>query len=146
MSGLKEPSTSHPRIDMCVDCGFCGPGLPVPAYRLHHPRQRIAAARDHSFGARATASRRPETGATFFTELGESTCATDGLRTTRCPLGIDVASFIRDLRHDETSTLTRQTAATVADHFAAATNLGRIVCWARPTWRIWPWARTGWKA
>ncbi len=126
VQGLKEPSTSHPRIDMCVDCGFCEPVCPS-RHIAFTPRQRIAAWREIIRLEREDHVAEARNWRDVFTELGESTCATDGLCTTRCPLGIDVASFIRDLRHDETSTLTRQTAATVADHFATATNLGRIV-------------------
>lgn len=124
LEGLKLPLTSHPRIDMCVDCGFCEPVCPS-RHIAFTPRQRIAAWREitrlEQQGRNAEAKR----WRAAFTELGESTCATDGLCTTRCPLAIDVASFIRDLRYDAATPAARLAASAVADHFCAATALAR---------------------
>jgi len=126
LRGLKLPLTSHPRIDMCVDCGFCEPVCPSRDIAFT-PRQRIAAwreiARLEQEGRGEEAKRWRET----FTELGESTCATDGLCTTRCPLAIDVASFIRDLRHDALTPAARTIASGVAGHFGGTVALARTV-------------------
>ena len=126
LDGLKLPLTSHPGIDMCVDCGFCEPVCPS-RHIAFTPRQRIAAWREitrlEQQGREVEAKRWREA----FTELGESTCATDGLCTTRCPLAIDVASFIRDLRHDAATPAARLAASAVAEHFCAATVLARSV-------------------
>jgi len=98
LKGLKLPLTSHPKIDMCVDCGFCEPVCPS-RHIAFTPRQRIAAWREITRLEQEDLYEEASTWRAAFTELGESTCATDGLCTTRCPLAIDVASFIRDLRH-----------------------------------------------
>ena len=126
VQGLKLPLTSHPRIDMCVDCGFCEPVCPS-RHMAFTPRQRIAAWREV---ARLEGEGRDDEARAWreaFTELGESTCATDGLCTTRCPLGIDVASFIRDLRHDATGPAGRLAAGLAAGHFAGTASLLRNV-------------------
>lgn len=126
LQGLKLPQTSHARVDMCVDCGFCEPVCPS-RHIAFTPRQRIAAWREI---CRLEALGEIEIARTWrkaFTDLGESTCATDGLCTTRCPLGIDVASFVRDLRHDQSGPVARSAAQTVADHFATTTALARTI-------------------
>ncbi|MGE4442681.1 MAG: FAD-binding and (Fe-S)-binding domain-containing protein [Desulfomicrobium sp.] len=126
LRGLKLPLTSHPKIDMCVDCGFCEPVCPS-RHIAFTPRQRIAAWREITRLEQNGLCAEAEKWRAVFTELGESTCATDGLCTTRCPLGIDVASFIRDLRHDAAAPLARLAASTVAKHFSATTSLARGV-------------------
>jgi D-lactate dehydrogenase len=126
LRGLKLPLTSHPRIDMCVDCGFCEPVCPS-RHIAFTPRQRIAAWREITRLERERLWSEARQWRDAFTELGESTCATDGLCTTRCPLAIDVASFIRDLRHDAATPPARLVASTVAEHFCAATTLARSV-------------------
>lgn len=124
LRGLKLPLTSHPRIDMCVDCGFCEPVCPS-RHMAFTPRQRIAAWREISRLEQDGRSDEARHWRAAFAELGESTCATDGLCTTRCPLAIDVASFIRDLRHDALSPAARTVANAAAGHFAGATALAR---------------------
>lgn len=126
LRGLKLPLTSHPKIDMCVDCGFCEPVCPS-RHIAFTPRQRIAAWREITRLEQTGAREEAESWRDAFTELGESTCATDGLCTTRCPLAIDVASFIRDLRHDRATTGLRMAAGAAAKNFSAATTLVRGV-------------------
>lgn len=124
LRGLKLPLTSHPRIDMCVDCGFSEPVCPS-RHMAFTPRQRIAAWREITRLEQDGRSDEARQWRAAFAELGESTCATDGLCTTRCPLGIDVASFIRDLRHDALTPMARTIANVAANHFTVATALAR---------------------
>jgi D-lactate dehydrogenase len=126
LRGLKLPLTSHPKIDMCVDCGFCEPVCPS-RHIAFTPRQRIAAWREITRLEQEGRADEARQWRAAFTELGESTCATDGLCTTRCPLAIDVAAFIRDLRHDAATPIARTAASKVASHFTAATSLVRGV-------------------
>lgn len=126
LHGLKLPLTSHPKIDMCVDCGFCEPVCPS-RHIAFTPRQRIAAWREITRLEQEELYDEAGTWRAAFAELGESTCATDGLCTTRCPLAIDVASFIRDLRHDGHAPGTRAIAGAVASNFSAATAMVRGV-------------------
>lgn len=124
LRGLKLPMTSHPLVDMCVDCGFCEPVCPS-RHIAFTPRQRIAAWREITRLERDGAKGEAKKWRDMFTDLGESTCATDGLCTTRCPLAIDVAAFIRDLRHEGSTPLTRTAAGAAAKNFSAATTLVR---------------------
>lgn len=126
LRGLKLPLTSHPKIDMCVDCGFCEPVCPS-RHIAFTPRQRIAAWREITRLEQEGREDEAKKWRAAFTELGESTCATDGLCTTRCPLAIDVAAFIRDLRHDAATPFARTAASKVASNFTAATSLVRGV-------------------
>ena len=126
LRGLKLPLTSHPKIDMCVDCGFCEPVCPS-RHIAFTPRQRIAAWREITRLEQTGSCEEAGKWRDVFTALGESTCATDGLCTTRCPLAIDVASFIRDLRHDRATPILRATAGAAAENFSAATTLVRSV-------------------
>jgi len=126
LQGLKLPLTSHPRIDMCVECGFCEPVCPS-RHIAFTPRQRVVAWREIARLEQEGHDEEARRWKAAFTELGESTCATDGLCTTRCPLAIDVASFIRDLRHDQATPAARAVATTVAGHFSATTALARGV-------------------
>jgi D-lactate dehydrogenase len=91
------------------------------------PRQRIAAWREITRLEQAGRKEEARQWRSVFRELGESTCATDGLCTTRCPLAIDVASFIRDLHHDALSPAARAVSGAVAQRFAAATTAVRTV-------------------
>jgi len=114
LEGLKTPRTSHPRIDMCVDCGFCEPVCPSRMIGFT-PRQRIAAWREMT--RLKSLGQDTSKWTNTFVELGESLCATDGLCTTRCPLQVDVASFIRDVRHAKSTPTARTLADMVARHF-----------------------------
>jgi len=126
LKGLKLPLTSHPKIDMCVDCGFCEPVCPS-RHIAFTPRQRIAAWREITRLEQEELYDEASTWRAAFTQLGESTCATDGLCTTRCPLAIDVASFIRDLRHVGNTPGTRAIAGAAASNFSAVTAMVRGV-------------------
>jgi D-lactate dehydrogenase len=126
LRGLKLPLTSHPRIDMCVDCGFCEPVCPS-RHQAFTPRQRIAAWREITRLERDGRDEEARAWRAVFAELGEEACATDGLCATRCPLGIDVGAFIRDLRREALTPAARAAAHAVAGHFGAATRLGRTL-------------------
>ncbi|WP_319759261.1 FAD-binding and (Fe-S)-binding domain-containing protein [Maridesulfovibrio sp.] len=97
IDGLKSPVATHPDVDLCVECGFCEQICPSRNIGLT-PRQRISLSRAitklRAEGDQDTADEWEK----IFQKYGEELCATDGLCRTRCPLGVDVANMIRDIR------------------------------------------------
>ena len=102
---LKPMPAANEIIDKCIECGFCEVHCPSRTLTLT-PRQRIVAVRELS---RLRATREdPKRLATLreaFAYDGDSTCATDGLCATSCPVGIDTGKLVKDLRaHGHTPT------------------------------------------
>jgi D-lactate dehydrogenase len=52
---------------------------------------------------------------------GDATCATDGLCSLACPVGIDTGKLIKDLRHASHSPAARAVASFIAHHMAGVT-------------------------
>ncbi|WP_319777138.1 FAD-binding and (Fe-S)-binding domain-containing protein [Maridesulfovibrio sp.] len=97
IDGLKSPVATHPDVDLCVECGFCEQICPSRNIGLT-PRQRISLSRAIT---KLRAEGDEETAAEWekvFRQYGEQLCATDGLCRTRCPLGVDVANMVREVR------------------------------------------------
>ncbi len=123
---LKPMPPAHEVIDKCIECGFCEVQCPSRTLTLT-PRQRIVAVREMS-RLRAT-KEDPVRLATFreaFAYDGDSTCATDGLCATSCPVGIDTGKLVKDLRaHDHTPTA-NSIATVMAENMAAVTRMMRL--------------------
>lgn len=98
IKGMKPLPPTSPRIDKCIECGFCevncvSCGLTLSA------RQRIVAQREMA-RLRADGSNPQRLAALTkqFRYLGNETCAGDGLCSTSCPMGINTGELIHDLR------------------------------------------------
>ncbi len=117
LQGLKFVGAVGQGIDLCVDCGFCESVCPS-ARTAMSPRQRIYALRSVAALELAGDAARAAEWKAFFRTRGLDFCATDGLCTTRCPLGIDVANFMRHLRHEALGDRERKAASFVAHHVA----------------------------
>ena len=115
VQGLKHPIATHPEVDRCVDCGFCEPVCPSRNIGLT-PRQRISLSRAISKYRALGKTEVAQEWSTIFRTYGEELCATDGLCATRCPLGVDVASMIRDIRGKQASPRARKLADSVTAH------------------------------
>ena len=96
---IKRTPTVSPRIDKCIECGFCEHVCPSRLVTLT-PRGRIQASRKH---AELLASG-DDIGADElwhqFQHDGINTCAADGMCGTKCPVGINVAEYTADLRSE----------------------------------------------
>ena len=109
---IKRIPPVSPRIDKCIECGFCEQVCPSRLVTLT-PRGRIQASRKHAelladgddLGARELWHQ--------FRYEGIDTCAADGMCGTKCPVGINVADYTAELR--------------AARNHKAATSLGSAI-------------------
>ncbi|WP_415718937.1 FAD-binding and (Fe-S)-binding domain-containing protein [Maridesulfovibrio sp.] len=115
INGLKSPVATHPDVDLCVECGFCEQICPSRNIGLT-PRQRISLSRAvtklRAEGDEDTAAEWEK----IFRQYGEELCATDGLCRTRCPLGVDVAKMVREIRGRNSSENVLKLADYVSGH------------------------------
>ena len=121
LRNLKPLPAAHEIIDKCIECGFCEVQCPSKDLTLT-PRQRIVVYREMS---RLTASgessgRLAALGGAYRYE-GVETCATDGLCSTACPVGIDTGKMIKHIRWRETGRLPHAVARAFAGNMSAVT-------------------------
>ncbi|WP_027722049.1 FAD-binding and (Fe-S)-binding domain-containing protein [Maridesulfovibrio zosterae] len=118
INGLKSPVATHPDVDLCVECGFCEQVCPSRNIGLT-PRQRISLARAIVKFRMDGQDDEADEWDKIFRKYGEQLCATDGLCKQRCPLGVDVAGFIRDIRGKNVSDKTLKLADYVTGHMGS---------------------------
>lgn len=119
LENLKYAGPVDSTIDMCVDCGFCEYVCPSGDVGLTS-RQRIYTLRAIAGLIEAGEVEKARRWQATFEEKGLDTCATDGLCAMRCPLGINIAQYMRRLRHDAAGNITHTVAKMVGSHFALA--------------------------
>lgn len=95
---LKHIPLCNPHVDKCIECGFCEVNCVSCGFSLS-ARQRIIVQREISrlrlTGADNTRFANLEK---QFRYLGNATCAGDGLCSTSCPMKINTADLIHDIR------------------------------------------------
>jgi D-lactate dehydrogenase len=122
---LKPMPAAHDIIDKCIECGFCEVHCPSRTLTLS-PRQRIVAVRE--IRRLKTTREDPKRLAAFreaFAYDGDSTCATDGLCATSCPVGIDTGKLVKDLRAHGHSPTVESIATLLSNNMATVTRLMR---------------------
>ncbi len=123
---FKPMPAVDPRVDRCIECGFCEPICPSRDLSLT-PRQRIVALREQ---ARLVASGEdPERLAVIeqaFAWAGNATCAADGLCATRCPVGIDTGAMVKQLRAAAVSDRVARVGGWFDEHMAGVTRATRL--------------------
>lgn len=121
LKNLKPLPAADPLIDKCIECGFCEPHCPSRSLTFT-PRQRIVAYRELArMEARGDQAGRKMEFAAAFAYAGDETCATDGLCSLACPVGIDTGMLIKSLRHRAHSPTAHAAASFLADHMEAVT-------------------------
>ena len=100
VKGLKPMPITNPRVNKCIECGFCEVNCVTCGYSLSS-RQRIVIQRElarlRETGEDNERLKRLES---QFKSLGNATCAGDGLCSTSCPMKINVGDMIHDLREE----------------------------------------------
>jgi len=119
---LKPMPAAEAIVDRCIECGFCEPMC--PSHRLtFSPRQRIVSWRELS--RRAVAGESVADVEAEFAYSGLDTCASCGLCSTACPVGIDTGELVRLLRGRGAGATSHQVAQLTADHFGGFATLSR---------------------
>ncbi|MGE4290633.1 MAG: FAD-binding and (Fe-S)-binding domain-containing protein [Desulfovibrio sp.] len=119
LEGLKYAGPVDKAIDTCVDCGFCEYVCPSGSVGLSS-RQRIYTLRTIAGLRHAGNHAKADLWQKIFDDKGRDTCATDGLCSMRCPLGLDIAGYMRRLRSEAATEKTHAVAGKICSNFAFA--------------------------
>lgn len=117
VSDIKPMPLADDEVNRCIECGFCEVNCVSSGFSLSS-RQRIIVQREIS-RLRATGLE-PERLARLekqYSYLGEQTCAADGLCSTSCPVGINVAEMTHHLREHDRGQFARSIGNLAANHF-----------------------------
>ncbi|QUJ66211.1 FAD-binding oxidoreductase [Photobacterium sp. GJ3] len=118
---LKPMPAADPRVDRCIECGFCEPVCPSRTLSLS-PRQRIVLYRELQHRRRQGQTAEAKALEEVFNYQGIDTCAATGLCAERCPVGINTGDLIKQLRTEKYQRFT-PIARWTANHFATTTRL-----------------------
>ena len=125
LRNLKPLPPADELIDKCTECGFCEVSC-VSAGLTLTPRQRIAVYREIcSLTKTGEKQHLLASLNNLFRYAGDETCATDGLCSVSCPVGIDTGKFIKKLRA-ENSLRSAKKARWIAERMSLITASGRI--------------------
>ncbi|MBR1706915.1 MAG: FAD-binding oxidoreductase [Bacteroidales bacterium] len=115
---------SYALLNKCIECGFCEVNCTSCGFTLSS-RTRIVVQRE--IVRRKAAGEPYEALEKAYRYPGQVTCAGDGLCSTSCPMGINVADLTHQLRREGIGPAGRWAGAWVADHFHGTKNGVRAV-------------------
>lgn len=123
---IKPLTPTNPKVDKCIECGFCEPNCVSCGLTLS-ARQRIVAQREISRlkGTGEDPERLSEL-ENEFKYYGAETCAGDGLCSTSCPMRINTADLIHDIRAEHLSPGVRKLGIYAARHLNKVSSGLRI--------------------
>ncbi len=99
IKGIKPMPLTNPHVDRCIECGFCEVNCVSCGFTLS-ARQRTVIQREITrLKMSGEDNERLQRLEKQFKSLGEDSCAGDGLCSTSCPMGINTADLIHDLRN-----------------------------------------------
>ena len=128
IKNLKQIPPANELIDKCIECGFCEVKCPA-RYLSLTPRQRIvtyrALTRLQNEGKQNTKEYADLKRA--FQYSGNETCATDGLCSTACPVGINTGLLIKELRWKDNSATANHIADSISSHMGSITAFLRLL-------------------
>jgi D-lactate dehydrogenase len=117
---------AHEIIDKCIECGFCEINCPSKNLTAT-PRQRIVVQREISrlrqTGEDPERLRRLEEDYAYF---GDETCATDGLCSTTCPVGINTGEHTKHYRAQLMGDNGKSIGRFITKNFAGVTTMARL--------------------
>ena len=108
------PLLPYAPFNKCIECGFCEVNCVSCGFTLSS-RTRIAVQRE--IARRKAAGDPYEALEKAYKYPGMDTCAGDGLCSTSCPMGINVADLTHQLRQETLSPSGKWLGAWVAEHF-----------------------------
>ncbi|MDE5682647.1 MAG: FAD-binding oxidoreductase [Muribaculaceae bacterium] len=123
---MKPLPVCNANVDRCIECGFCevncvSCGLTLSArQRIVTQREISRLRRDGSDPARLKALEKG------FVYYGRETCAGDGLCSTSCPMGINTANLIHDIRQNDLSANGRKIGKCAAEHLGGVSDGVRL--------------------
>ncbi|MEU2282991.1 FAD-binding and (Fe-S)-binding domain-containing protein [Streptomyces sp. NPDC013178] len=117
---LKIVPTVDPKVDPCVECGYCETVCPSRETSTT-PRQRIALMREID---RADPGQAELLRAAFEVDAVDS-CAADSLCVTACPVHIDTGEVMKGFRAQRVGPRAARTGVSVARHFGAVVTVAR---------------------
>jgi len=110
----EDMAEAYARFNKCIECGFCEVNCVSCGFTLSS-RTRIAVQRE--IARRKAAGEPYKALEKAFKYPGQVTCAGDGLCSTSCPMGINVADLTHELRRNALSPAGNWLGAWVAEHF-----------------------------
>ncbi len=135
LKSFKPMPQAHDLIDDCIECGFCENSCVSRGLTLS-PRQRIVVFREIQHLRKS--GHEPQRLALLnerYQYYGNETCATDGLCALTCPVNIDTGKLIKELRHDQLSSIAKWIANFMANNMALVTAFMRlslgVIYWKR---------------
>jgi D-lactate dehydrogenase len=126
LKSLKPLPEAHPLIDKCIECGFCEVQCPsrdltlTPRHRITSYREIARLRRENNDPVRLAAL------VAAYDYAGDQTCATDGLCSLACPVGINTGDLIKDLRAHSHSSFSDRVADYLAGHMGLVTGGMRV--------------------
>ena len=121
---IKRTPPVSPRIDKCIECGFCEHVCPSRLVTLT-PRGRIQASRKHT----ELLAKGDDLGAEElwhqYQHEGLNTCAADGMCETKCPVGINVAEYTAELRAERNNKAETSLGSVLARRYAEVERIAR---------------------
>ena len=106
------------KINKCIECGFCEVNCVSCGFSLSS-RTRIAVMREIArLRNDGSDPERMERLVRSFRYSGIDTCAADGLCSTSCPMGINVADLTHELRRLNISSFSRGVWSMAAEHYS----------------------------
>ena len=119
----EDAREAYKSINKCIECGFCEVNCVSCGFTLSS-RTRIVVRREIS--RRKAAGEPWESLEKAYRFQGEQTCAADGLCSTSCPMGINVADLTHQLRREHISKTEKGLWSWAADHFRGTKNALRF--------------------
>ncbi|WP_018150928.1 FAD-binding and (Fe-S)-binding domain-containing protein [Leeia oryzae] len=98
LENIKQMPVADPIVDKCIECGFCEPACPSNGLTLT-PRQRIVLWRRMQHLSRTgEAPAELAYHRAHYRYAGIDSCAATGMCATRCPVGINTGTLMKQLK------------------------------------------------
>lgn len=124
---LTQSREAFDKINKCIECGFCEVNCVSCGLTLSS-RTRIAVMREISrLRQEGCNPDRLKSLEKAYIYAGVDTCATDGLCSTSCPMGINVADMTHELRRQLISSASRWGWSMAAEHYGCVKTMLRTV-------------------